>query len=185
VTTAAVSDAGPLIHLAEIDALHLLSVFDSLLVPKTVYDEIEAGGVPDGLATLSYERVEASLDRNGFPELDAGERSALVVAKTRDAILLTDDREARVAAENLASLVAEGGDGELGPRLSRYTFESPGWLVSVGDGAVAQVGPSVFRGTAATVAKAGVGVGYLATASGVEDAVGLLREEFDMARPQK
>jgi predicted nucleic acid-binding protein len=46
VTPAAVSDAGPLIHLAEIDSLELLSTFDTLLVPETVYEEVDAGGVP-------------------------------------------------------------------------------------------------------------------------------------------
>jgi len=92
-------------------------------------------------------------------------------------------RAAEVAAANLAALVAElRGDGDLGPRLSRYTFDSPGWLVSVGDGAVAQVGPSVFRGAAAKAAKVGVGVGYLANAGGVGDAVGLLREELESVR---
>jgi NADH dehydrogenase len=91
-------------------------------------------------------------------------------------------REAEVAARNVASLVADRRDGDFRPRLQRYTFQSPGWLVSVGDGAVAQVGPSVFRGTAAKAAKVGVGVGYLANAGGVEDAVGLLREELGLGR---
>ena len=31
--------AGPLVHLAEIDSLELLSTFDTLLVPETVYEE--------------------------------------------------------------------------------------------------------------------------------------------------
>ena len=39
-TLAAVSDAGPLIHLAEIDSLELLSAFDTHLIPETVYDEV-------------------------------------------------------------------------------------------------------------------------------------------------
>lgn len=90
-------------------------------------------------------------------------------------------REARVAARNVASLVADRRDGDFRPRLERYTFESPGWLVSVGDGAVAQVGPSVFRGAAAKAAKVGVGVGYLANAGGVGDAVALLREELGLS----
>jgi predicted nucleic acid-binding protein len=58
VTLAAVSDAGPLIHLADIDSLELLSAFDTLLSPETVYEEIESGGVPDGFADLSYELGE-------------------------------------------------------------------------------------------------------------------------------
>jgi len=89
-------------------------------------------------------------------------------------------RGAEVAARNVVSLVADRREGDFRPRLQRYTFQSPGWLVSVGDGAVAQVGPSVFRGTAAKAAKVGVGVGYLANAGGVADAVGLLREELGL-----
>jgi predicted nucleic acid-binding protein len=48
VTLETVSDAGPLIHLAEIDSLELLAPFDTLLVPETVYQEVDAGGVPEG-----------------------------------------------------------------------------------------------------------------------------------------
>jgi len=94
-------------------------------------------------------------------------------------------REGEVAARNVASLVADRRDGAFRPRLRRYTFQSPGWLVSVGDGAVAQIGPSVVRGTAARVAKVGVGVGYLASVEGVGDAVGLLREELGLARSER
>lgn len=94
-------------------------------------------------------------------------------------------REAKVAARNVAALVADHRGDESGfrPRLERFTFDSSGWLVSVGDGAVAQVGPSVFRGTAASVVQTGVGASYLATAGGVRRAVGLLREEFGLEPP--
>ena len=99
-TLAAVSDAGPLIHLAEIDSLELLSTFDTLLVPETVYEEIDAGGVPDGLADLSYELVEADESRIGTGKLDAGERAAIAVAEERGVVLLTDDLAAREAASD-------------------------------------------------------------------------------------
>jgi len=98
VTLAAVSDAGPLIHLAEIDSLELLSAFDTLLIPETVYEEIERGGLPDGIADLSYERVEAEETGVEFEELDAGERAAIAVAREREAVLLTDDLAARESA---------------------------------------------------------------------------------------
>ncbi|SEA05870.1 Predicted nucleic acid-binding protein, contains PIN domain [Haloplanus vescus] len=97
-TLATVSDAGPLIHLAEIDSLELLSAVDTLLVPETVYEEIDAGGVPDGLADLSYELVEADESRIEAEELDAGERAALAIADERGIVLLSDDLAARKAA---------------------------------------------------------------------------------------
>ncbi|WP_340098164.1 nucleic acid-binding protein [Salinibaculum salinum] len=97
-TLAAVSDAGPLIHLAEIDSLELLLTFDTLLVPETVYKEVEAGGVPDELADLSYDLVEADESQVGAEELDAGERAAIAVAEERGVVLLTDDLAARESA---------------------------------------------------------------------------------------
>ena len=100
-TLAAVSDAGPLIHLAEIGSLELLSAFDTLLVPETVYEEVEAGGVPAGMADLSYELVEADESKVGAEELDAGERAAIAVAEERGIVLLTDDLAARQAASDV------------------------------------------------------------------------------------
>jgi predicted nucleic acid-binding protein len=100
VTLAAVSDAGPLIHLAEIDSLELLSAFDTLLIPETVYEEVEAGGVPDGISDLSYELVEADERSVESEELDAGERAALAVAREHEVILLTDDLAARKVASD-------------------------------------------------------------------------------------
>jgi predicted nucleic acid-binding protein len=112
VTLAAVSDAGPLIHLAEIDSLELLATFDTLLVPETVYNEIDAGGVPDGLADLSYELVEADESRVGTEELDAGERAAVTVADKRGVILLTDDLAARETASD-AGVEVRGSIGVI------------------------------------------------------------------------
>ena len=99
-TLAAVSDAGPLIHLAEIDSLELLSAFDTLLIPETVYEEVEAGGVPDGISDLSYELVEADERSVESEELDAGERAALAVTREHEVILLTDDLAARKVASD-------------------------------------------------------------------------------------
>ncbi|MFC7138974.1 NAD(P)/FAD-dependent oxidoreductase [Halosimplex aquaticum] len=88
-------------------------------------------------------------------------------------------REARVAADNIARLVEHerSGDGGFEPRLDGYRFDSVGWLVSVGDGAVAQVGPTVVTGRAAKALKTSVGAGYLSSVGAVENAVDLVREE--------
>ena len=49
--------------------------------------------------------------------------------------------------------------------------------MSVGDGAVAQVGPTVVTGQAAKALKTSVGAGYLSSVGAVENAVDLVREE--------
>lgn len=70
------------------------------------------------------------------------------------------------------------GDTGFPPRLDRYETNVPGWVVSVGDGAVAQVGPTVLRGQAARAAKATVGAGYLGSLGAVSSASDLVREEL-------
>lgn len=97
-TVAAVTDTGPLIHLAEVGALDLLSVFERLVVPETVRAELQAGVPPDGLADLEYATVAASDDALETGDLDPGEAAALAVARERDAVLLTDDLAARKRA---------------------------------------------------------------------------------------
>jgi NADH dehydrogenase len=151
-------------------------------VPNDLF--VWAGGIrgPDALGgERPSVRADLTVDDHTVVVGDAARvvdaEGSAVPASAQTAI-----REAEVAARNVASLVADRHDGDFRPQLDRYTFQSPGWLVSVGDGAVAQVGPSVFRGAAAKVAKVGVGVGYLASAGGVGDAVSLLREEFDLVR---
>ena len=111
-TLVAVSDAGPLIHLAEIDSLELLSTFDTLLVPETVYEEIDVGGVPEGLADLPYGLVEADESHIGAEELEAGERAAIAVAEERGVVLLTDDFAAREAVSD-ADIEVHGSIGVI------------------------------------------------------------------------
>ncbi len=60
--TAAVLDAGPLIHLAEIDSLHLLTIFGALHVPDAVWAEtVGQGGIDsadiEGLGNLRREAI--------------------------------------------------------------------------------------------------------------------------------
>ncbi len=106
----AVADAGPLIHLDEIDALSLLSAIDTLLIPETVYQELETGGVPQALDELKYDRVEIETEQLSQSSLDPGETVALSLATDRDAVLLTDDLEARDAAKE-ANVEVHGSVG--------------------------------------------------------------------------
>lgn len=97
-TVVAVADAGPLIHLAEIDSLDLLKTIDSLFVPRTVIDELDTGGIPAGLGELQYDVVEVDEPQDVEEELDPGERASLALAEHHDAVFLTDDLAARDAA---------------------------------------------------------------------------------------
>ncbi|WP_339104375.1 FAD-dependent oxidoreductase [Haloterrigena salinisoli] len=89
-------------------------------------------------------------------------------------------REARTAAENIGRLVDARRDGveTFEPDLEAFRFESPGWVVSVGDDAVATVGSRVLTGRPAKALKASVGVGYLSGVGGVGNAVGFASREF-------
>ncbi len=80
-------------------------------------------------------------------------------------------RQADVAAKNIGKLLGyeRTGDG-FAPRLDRYRYTELGWLVSVGDGAVAQVGGQVLRGVAAKALKTTVGAGYLTSIGAIENA---------------
>ena len=112
----AVADTGPLIHLDEIDALQLLSAVDELLIPQTVYEELEAGTVPSALNHIEYELVEAE-ETKLTVDLDPGETAALAVASERSAVLLTDDLAARDAAEDVNVEV----HGSIGVIVLAYT----------------------------------------------------------------
>jgi NADH dehydrogenase len=92
-------------------------------------------------------------------------------------------REAAAAAENVVRVVDHRREGEalFAPRLEPFRFDSPGWVVSVGDGAVAQIGPAVLTGRAAAAAKASVGAGYLGSVGAVGRAIDLVYEELGQA----
>lgn len=115
----AVADAGPVIHLGEIDAIDLLGAVDELLVPETVRDELEAGGVPRGFTNLGFETVMAEAGEQWSDTgLDEGEAAALAVATDRDAVLLTDDLAAREAAKD-AGIDVHGSIGVITLAYSR------------------------------------------------------------------
>lgn len=78
-----------------------------------------------------------------------------------------------VCGRNLLRALGRGPD-----RPARFTFESLGWLVSVGDNAVAQVGPSVFTGRPARTLKASAGLRYLAELGAVHEVLDVVRAEL-------
>ncbi|GGN18475.1 NAD(P)/FAD-dependent oxidoreductase [Halarchaeum nitratireducens] len=87
-------------------------------------------------------------------------------------------RSAPVVARNVERVLDAARTGDSVRHLEKWAFETPGWLISVGDDAVAQLGPEVFRGTAANVIKTSVGLTYLAEHGSLRDAVAVVRDEL-------
>ncbi len=145
------------------------------------YDQLVwTGGIAGGEATDGERpQVRANL-RLGERTFAVGDTARVVDAdgQPAPASAQTAVRQADVAATNIERLVAHhrnGGDFE--PRLERYRYDELGWLVSVGDGTVAQVGPTVLRGAAAKALKTTVGAGYLASVGAIRNASELAWEE--------
>jgi predicted nucleic acid-binding protein len=107
--TIAVCDAGPLIHLDELDSLDLLADF-RLWVPDAVWQEVlhhrpialQRPTVPCERRGVSGSIAPTLLTLSRALSLDAGEVEALaIMASVPQALLLTDDAAARLAAKQL------------------------------------------------------------------------------------
>ena len=120
-----VADAGPLIHLDELDAVDLLADFAHVYVPEAVWNEV-AHHRPTALTARFLERVEAPVP---IPDLQAigriytlhrGELEALSIccSVSPGGRLLTDDTAARLAATAL-HIPANGTVGLLLRALRR------------------------------------------------------------------
>lgn len=160
---------------ADGDAVHLASG-DPL-----PYDQFVWTGGVTGTAALDGDRprvrADLALDDRTFVAGDA----ASVVDADGQAVPASAQaavRAADVAAHNVAETVAAERSGDA-PRLDKWTFESRGWLVSVGDDAVAQLGPEVFTGRAARLVKSSLGVTYLAEHGSLREALRVLREDVE------
>lgn len=102
---------------------------------------------------------------------------------TAPASAQTAVRQARVAATNIqrvvnAHRVEDEAPPEDAPRFETYEYDSPGWVVSVGDGAVASVGPLVLSGDPARAIKAAIGAGQLSSVGAIESATELVYNEL-------
>ncbi len=93
-----VTDAGPLIHLSQAGVLSLLELTGEILVPRTVLDELERGPTDISELKFTVEQVESDTE-TAYPHLDSGETTALILCSERDAVLVTDDLDARTTAK--------------------------------------------------------------------------------------
>jgi len=148
---------------------------------------IWTGGIR-GPAALSGDRPQVRSDlRLSGDTFVAGDvarvvddRGSAVPASARTAI-----GQARVAATNAARIVeARSEPAAFAPRLDRYVDADPGWIVSVGDGAVAQVGETVVTDGSALALKTSVGAGYLSRVGAIGHAVDLVWAELGLAEDE-
>jgi NADH dehydrogenase len=163
---------------ATADAVEL----DDRTVPYDTF--VWTGGIrgPDALGSdRPVVRGDLRLDDHTFAVGDA----ARVVDADGEAVPASAAaaiREARTVATNLDRLVRWELDGDAAegfpPKLDPFRFDAPGWIASVGDDAVATVGPKVFTGAAARTMKATVGAGHLSSVGAISRAADLVREEL-------
>ncbi len=95
----AVSDSGPLIHLAEIQAFSLLSIFQVLHIPDAVWNEtVEYGRISKQSLlefnqmqrhTLVQNEVTIFLKEHGLSELHLGESEGLYLCKSLETSLFS------------------------------------------------------------------------------------------------
>lgn len=148
------------------------------------YDQLVwTGGIAGGDA-LGGERPQVRADlRLGERTFAVGDAARVVDAdgKPAPASAQTAVRQADVAATNIERLVdhRRSGGGDFEPRLDAYRYDELGWLVSIGDGTVAQVGPTVVRGAAAKALKTTVGAGYIASVGAIRNASEFAWEEVN------
>jgi NADH dehydrogenase len=137
------------------------------------YDQFVWTGGIAGQDAMAGDRPQVRADlRLGERTFAVGDAARVVDSdgQPAPASAQTAVRQADVAAANIAKLVDHTDSGAFTPRLDRYRYSELGWLVSVGDGAVAQVGGSVVRGAAAKALKTTVGAGYLGSIGAIENA---------------
>ncbi|PSQ40470.1 NADH dehydrogenase FAD-containing subunit [Halobacteriales archaeon SW_5_68_122] len=160
-----------------------VALADGRTLPQDVF--VWAGGIR-GPDALDGERRPTGGDlRVGDATFVVGDAAEVVDAAGTEvpASAQTAVREARTAAANIrrvlnAARVADEAGDDAPERFDRYAFEEAGWVVSVGDGAVAQVGPVILAGDPARAIKAVIGAGHLGSVGAVEEATELVHEEL-------
>jgi len=111
----AVSNSGPLIHLALVGLLDLVfKLYDVILIPQSVYDEIVVKGKEEGHSDaiileqaiinekIKVEKIKKENRNITSSKLHQGEINAILLAlQSKVEIILLDDEEARIFARKL------------------------------------------------------------------------------------
>lgn len=116
-----VSDAGPLIGLAIAGHVEILdALFERILIPPTVLEELQLEASRPGALALSRAKDAGWLATAEVPEstemtkltelLDRGEAEAIVLARSKNARLLIDEKKGRVVARSRGvAVIGTGG----------------------------------------------------------------------------
>jgi predicted nucleic acid-binding protein len=127
---AAVADAGPLIHLAEIGCLSFLRLFERLYIPQAIWSETVGQDRVAQASLLELNNIERQsptqtevsqfVKYNRLETLHTGECESLYVCQqTGTTILLTDDMAVREITKQLKLTPV----GSLGIVVRAYYFE--------------------------------------------------------------
>jgi predicted nucleic acid-binding protein len=128
-----VADTGPPHYLVLIGAIEVLpNLFGRVMLPETVRDELEHSRTPeivrrwvaDPPAWVEF-AATPPLGNLLLPEIDAGERTAIVLAVSRRADLVLMDDRLGVAAALAAGLRAIGTIGVLDRAARRGLIDLP------------------------------------------------------------
>lgn len=111
-----VCDTGPLLHLTEAGAIHLLQRTGKIIIPPMVANKFEENfpvELPDWILTVDLDPVFAQKARAWVKQIDPGEAAAIALSlQTKADWLLSDDAIARQFAESLG-LEVHGSVGVL------------------------------------------------------------------------
>lgn len=101
----AVLDAGPFIHLEQVESLHVLDLLDEKIVSQTVKSEIGSetfGNIEAEIRNLEGEGKDKAKYLTNRYGIELGEATALVLCQQlNEDLFLTDDLDARDVANKL------------------------------------------------------------------------------------
>jgi len=106
----AICDAGPVIHLDELNCLNLLCDFQEIILADTVWQEVKHHrptalkntDIPFVRSAREHPKDELLRTMCRIFSLDAGEAEAFaIIEKNPDSMFLTDDASARLVAEQI------------------------------------------------------------------------------------
>ena len=110
----AVCNSGPLIHLAQINLLKTFKIFQELIIPRSVFGEVTISGKPGEVEIRSLKNLKTvDISKDELREiaklkrrlkgwrLSQPELEAIYLSRRTNRMFLTDDLDAREAAESI------------------------------------------------------------------------------------